>query len=55
MLDRRDLARISGVTPATIAAWERAARLPTPVRLGKRRLWTPSTIADLLDGEKRDH
>jgi hypothetical protein len=54
LLDRRDLAAIFRVTAPTVAAWERSGRLPAPVRVGKQSLWSPSTIAGLLDGENRD-
>ena len=49
MLRRSDLARIFGVSISGIQLWERAGRLPKPVRMGNRLFWRPEQIQAVLD------
>ena len=38
------------VTATTLRLWELSGRIPTPVRVGKRKLWPAGTVAKLLAG-----
>jgi len=54
LLDRSDLAKLFKVTEQTIQRWEKAGRLPAPVRLGRKPLWPADVVRGHLDpGETR--
>lgn len=36
------------ITPTTLRLWEKTGRIPTPARVGKRKLWAPGTVERLL-------
>jgi DNA-binding transcriptional MerR regulator len=38
-----------GVTTETIGDWARRGLLPSPLRIGNKRFWTPAAIAALLE------
>lgn len=48
MLDAGELAAVLRCKPRTIAAYERAGKLPPAVRIGRRRLWPAETVSALL-------
>jgi predicted DNA-binding transcriptional regulator AlpA len=48
-LSQADLAKLFGVSSATIVNWTRDGRLPPPIRIGRRPYWTARSIARLLE------
>lgn len=47
-LTAEELAAALRCSPRTLTDWERSGRIPSAIRIGRRRLWPASTVAALL-------
>lgn len=49
LMDAKEVTNLLRISTSTLERWVRAGKLPQPIRLGHRRLWTAESVQGVID------